>query len=98
MTILNKIDQAIWNLVGINVDRKDMIIAYSPLIERYIFDEVMKSVFFNLNKGELLKYQGITIYNLHPYNEIVVYDSVNACYYPELIKKIESPLANKTIL
>ena len=89
--ILPKISEAIYELQAMNCKREDMIIAFSPLIERFIIEELNTNYPINVAYRDVkeLKYEGVVTYRLHPYNEIVVYDSVNCYYNPDLIIKIQ---------
>lgn len=96
MDIISKISEAIWELEAMNCRRDDMIIAYSPLVERFLIDEIHERKLFLVNINSLEKLEGIKTYNLHPYNEILIYDSKYVSYHPQLLKKIELSMVNKS--
>lgn len=87
--MFKKIREALWDLSCKNCNDKDVIIAFSPLIEKLLLEEMWLSGMYLTNMADIKTFQGIKTYNLHPYNEIVIYDSVNSCYFPDLIVKIE---------
>lgn len=95
MDLINKISEAIWELEAMNCRRNDMIIAFSPLIERFLVKEIHEKRLFFINATSFEQIEGIKTYNLHPYNEILVYDSRNVSYHPQLLKKIEITMVNK---
>jgi len=94
MDIIEKIIDCVYELQSKNCKNEDLIIAYSPLIERFIIEEAQHNIPTPIHKFD--KLMGIKTYGLHPYNEIVVYDSKNVSYYPELIKKVEVNISAKT--
>jgi hypothetical protein len=92
MNIIHQIIEAVYELETMNCKRDDMIIAFNPLIEHYLIREQMELAWYwhpNGDPNALLKIQGIKTYNLHPYLEIVVYDSKNCAYHPQLLVKID---------
>lgn len=85
---IDLIRSAIWDLECKNVKSKDLLVAYSPLVDFIIKEEAMQLMAFGTLVGRLEIFMGVQIYNLHPYNEIVVYHKEHACLNTELLIKI----------
>jgi hypothetical protein len=88
--LVNKILQAVYDLHGMQCKDKDLIICFSPIIERLLIEELfnerwMQPMMPISNTSTLFN---IRVNNEWPYNEIVVYDAKNAHLFPELLVKI----------
>lgn len=86
--MLEQIQQAIWELQGKNVKKEDMILAFSPFVERLLLNEYHKLFYPRSHLYlSIFSIEKSNINTLWPYNEIVIYTKVT-CYYPNLIIKI----------
>lgn len=91
MNIIEQIMEAVYELQAMNCKDKDLIICYSPLVERYLRDNLPEMQFPIYKKADdfrLINLMGIETSDRWPYNEVVVYDTKNAAYHPNLLRKI----------
>lgn len=96
MNIIEQIVEAVYELRAMNCKEEDLIISFSPLIERHLIEEMHKN-YLAASISSVQTISGVKTYNLWPYNEIVVYDSKNVAYFPELIRKIEVSVGEKKL-
>lgn len=90
MNIIEQIMEAVCELQAMDCKDKDLIICYSPLVERYLRQNLFETQYpvYRNDDFQLKRLMGIETSDKWPYNEIVVYDTMNVAYYPNLLKKI----------
>lgn len=89
--ILELINDAVYSLLSKNVDRSEIMVCYSEIIGRIIDEEIYSTHCALIDKRppyKDIRYNGFTLRNDWPFNNIVVY-TPKCCYYPELLVVIE---------
>ncbi len=84
--IVRALEDSIYKLLNLGVQRKNIVIACSPLLKRLIERDVY-DVYRTDPHLKIKTFEGVDIYEYHPYNEIVVYEKNMACYREEFMVK-----------
>lgn len=95
MNLIHQIQDCIRTLNVLGCKDEDIIIAYSPLIEQHFIKNATSEMMMYVRPNEewqLTKIQGISTYNKHPYNEIVIYDVKRCVFGDKFIIKIKPQL------
>ena len=101
MSLIKKLSEAIWELQAMNVRREEMVIAMSFIVfyqfERSIMEFAASTISTQSFKEKLkdVRFEGVSMNQDWPYNEIVIYAPKLTPQHPQLIKKIEFHVTDK---
>lgn len=90
MEFIEQINDSVIELLEYGCRKEDIVIKFSPLVKRYL-EQILYENYHVQNKI-FSSFMGVRIADDWPYNEVVVYDAKNVCYYPKMIRVKKCPL------